>query len=136
MTTAQRLIHQPTAFSLSNTKTRRPRVEDRKHLEFIRSLRCCICGTHKQVEAAHVRIASLAHGKRECGKAEKPDDKWTTPLCASHHREQHDIGEHDFWKRYGLDPFLISLSLWGATGRGEEAEEIVRQAIGRVSIRD
>ena len=30
-------------------------------------------------------MGSLAHGKRESGKGEKPDDRWAVPLCAGCH---------------------------------------------------
>lgn len=51
---------------------------------------------------------------------EKPDDKWTVPLCAYHHRTgilaQHKMGERDFWTLRGLDPFAIALDLWSKSG--------------------
>jgi hypothetical protein len=131
VTHGQRIVRPDSAFSLTRSKTRRPRIQERRHLDFIRSLSCCICGTHKQVEAAHVRMKSLAHGKPETGMQAKPDDRWSVPLCRDHHQDlpdaQHKIGEAAFWKKHGVDPFLLSLSLWGATGNEEAAEEILRQ---------
>lgn len=91
-------------------RQREPRQRDNKHLEFIRSLPCAICGGIN-TEAAHIRTASLAHGKSHTGMQEKPSDKWAVPLCNEHHREQHGMNELAFWKRYGIDPFVLAMTL-------------------------
>lgn len=85
-----------------------PRVKDEKYLNFIRSLNCCICGK-SGVDAAHIRTASLEHGKRGLGMQEKASDKWAVPLCREHHTEQHSMNEMAFWKSYGIDPFVLAL---------------------------
>lgn len=91
-------------------RQREPRQRDERHLDYIRSLPCCICGA-VDTEAAHIRTSSLAHDKRETGGSEKPSDKWTIPLCNGHHREQHTMNELAFWKKYKLDPFLLAIRL-------------------------
>jgi hypothetical protein len=91
-------------------RQRQPRERDEKHLDFIRSLPCCICGAI-DTEAAHIRTASLENGKLHTGMSEKPSDKWAVPLCNEHHREQHSMNEMSFWKSYGIDPFMLALSL-------------------------
>lgn len=91
-------------------RQRDPRVRDEKHLNYIRSLPCCICG-NINTEAAHIRTSNLNLGKRYTGKSEKPSDKWTVPLCNKHHREQHEGQELAFWKKYGIDPFMLALTL-------------------------
>jgi hypothetical protein len=94
-------------------RQRQPRVKSPKHLEYIRSLCCCICGDNTSTEAAHIRTASLEHGKEHTGMAEKASDKWAVPLCGKHHREQHafEHGELAWWRCYGKDPFLIAMTL-------------------------
>ena len=92
-------------------RQRQPREKDERHLRFIRSLPCCICGEDTTVEAAHIRTVSLQHGKRYTGKAERPSDKWAVPLCNRHHREQHTMNELSFWESYGIDPFIMAISL-------------------------
>ncbi len=94
-----------------NLRQRQPRVRDEKHLDYVRSLPCCICGEDTTVEAAHIRTASLDHGKDWTGKQEKSDDKWAVPLCGRHHREQHTMNEMKFWAKYGKDPFMIAIGL-------------------------
>ena len=84
---------------------------------------------HTAAEAAHIRMACLAIGKEYTGKGEKPDDKWTVPLCPYHHRigigSQHSMGEADFWKMVGLNPFAIAAELWKMSG-GEERARITK----------
>ena len=59
--------------------------------------------------------------------AEKPDDKWTVPLCRRHHDEQHNHGDElDWWALQGIDPFLLALSLHGASGDEEAAIQIIQ----------
>lgn len=121
--------------TFAELRQRRPRVKDDKHLRFIRTLPCCVCGSRYQIEAAHLRQSSAAHGKLEPGIAAKPDDKWTTPLCNGHHQShpdaQHRIGEEAFWEMHGIDPFALCLALYEASGDSERAEQIIRNARGR-----
>lgn len=91
-------------------RQRQPRERDEAHLNYIRSLSCCICGGI-DTEAAHIRTASLENGKLHTGMSEKPSDKWAVPLCNRHHREQHSMNEMEFWKKYGIDPFLLAIGL-------------------------
>jgi hypothetical protein len=64
-------------------------------LSFIRSLPCLVCGSMRNVEAAHFP------GLR--GMAQKRSDFETGPLCRVHHQEQHRIGWPRFIQTYGLD---------------------------------
>jgi len=123
--TAQRIIRPATAFSVASTKQRRPRDRNEGHLAFIRTLKCCICGSPGP-DPAHLRCASAIHGKRETGGAEKPSDKWVTPLCRKHHDEQHAAGnEVAWWASKGIDPFGLALSLYAQSGDDEIAESIL-----------
>jgi hypothetical protein len=129
---AQRIVRPDTAFSVASTKQKRPRVEDKQHLAFIRTLRCCICGAPGP-DPAHIRSASAIHGKRETGGAEKASDKWTVPLCRLHHDEQHDAGnELLWWASKGIDPFGLALALHHATGDDEIADGILRAHLTRM----
>ena len=92
-------------------RQKEPRVRNEAHLRFIRSLPCCICGGI-DTEAAHLRVGSINHGKRETGGGERPSDIWCLPLCNRHHREQHDTGsELKFWAKHNINPFLLAISL-------------------------
>jgi Putative HNHc nuclease len=91
-------------------RQREPRIRDNKHLDFIRSLPCCICGGI-DTEAAHIRTASLEHGKSHTGMQERPSDIWSLPLCNRHHREQHGMNEMSFWAQYQINPFALAITL-------------------------
>lgn len=60
------------------------------------------------------------------GMAAKPDDRWTTPLCHTHHMHQHSIGEQAFWKYLRINPFNLCRALWEASGDLIRGREIVR----------
>lgn len=114
---------------------KRPRQHNEKHLDFIRSLPCLVCGDPTSTEAAHIRLGLISVGKRHTGVGEKPDDLWTLPLCGKHHREQHAIGEAIFWEKHldcirenPIQPLLIALALWAHTGQHEVGEQIVAGA--------
>ncbi len=120
---ALRLDIPSTAFSGGGKQKRQPRRKEGSHLEFIRSLPCLICGTDWDIHAAHLRAGSLENGKRETGAGEKPNDSWTLPLCAEHHvlgpEAQHNSGELEWWKRHGIDPFVVALALYRASQAGD-----------------
>lgn len=127
---AGRVPYHREAFANAPAKgQKRPRKEDGAHLKCIRKLPCCVCGTRTSVEAAHLRISNRALGKAEPGMGAKPDDAWTLPLCAGHHRlspdSQHNVGEQKFWAKHSINPFLTALALWKASGDVELMETII-----------
>lgn len=80
------------------------------HLDFIRSMPCCVCGHSPRSEAAHVRAGT------DGGLGVKPSDRFTVPLCHDHHRIQHTIGELAFWSQRGVDPTALAEHLWTKSG--------------------
>ncbi len=97
-------------------RQRQPRKHDNKHLDFIRSLPCVICGDDVTVEAAHVRMIDPSIAKPMTGMGTKADDMFTLPLCGHHHREQHKIDEERFWDQHGIDPVKRALALYAISG--------------------
>jgi hypothetical protein len=55
------------------------------------------CDEYHPIEAAHYRTAANS------GMGRKPDDNWLVPCCRKHHREQHDVGQAEFERRYGVN---------------------------------
>lgn len=106
---------------------KRPREKDDKHLDFVRSLPCCVCGNDIETETAHLRSGNLAYGKRHTGMQEKPHDMWSLPLCGRHHREQHQVNEVKFWTNQGIDPWRLALSLFASSGDSEMAYAILER---------
>jgi len=111
-------------------RRKRPRQEARNHIKFIRTLPCLVCGSRKGVQAAHIRSRNPVYGKRGTGAGEKPDDKFTLPLCQEHHAKQHQGNEMAFWARYDIDPFAVALALFAASG-DEDAGELILQEVRR-----
>jgi hypothetical protein len=126
---AVRILRPTTAFSNApvGKQKKRQRENAPDHLAWIRTLPCCITG-RLPVDPAHIRYADPVYGKRETGKGEKPDDKWTVPLVRAKHDEQHSMDERIFWARHGLDPLRIALSLYACTGDDDQAFVILREA--------
>lgn len=108
-------------------RQRDPRIKDRIHLDFVRGQPCCVCGSMRNVEAAHLRMRKPEIGK-DTGMGEKPHDAFVTPLCAYHHRTsiqaQHAVGEHRFWfEIHSHNPFEIAARLWRESGGEERAAQ-------------
>lgn len=113
-------------------RQREPRVRDKAHLAFVSALPCVACYCRggfitRPVHVAHVRLGFPDEpGWREVGKAEKPCDVRTAPLCPHHHLDgpwaQHRIGEERFWRLFDVYPpafcrALVEARLAGASGR-------------------
>src|SRR5574340_295769 len=103
------------------------RRKNEKHLTWLRTEPCCVCGDNTSTEAAHVRMSDGRIGKGATGIAIKPDDCFTVPLCSRCHREQHSMSERVYWKRKNIDPVLLALALYAYSGDAEAAERIMRR---------
>lgn len=121
---------------MSELRQRAPRQRDDAHLRYVRAQRCCIGFCNRPAEAAHIRMACDAIGKRPTGMQEKPDDRWTVPLCGYHHRTgvgaQHKMGEREFWELAGINPFEIATRLFiesGGYARSVERIDASRQQV-------
>ena len=105
---------------------------DPVYLARVRQCPCLRCGADSAGEAAHLRMASGAHGKASAiGK--KPADRWALPLCAEHHRltrrAQHTVGERAFWSEIGVNPLLIAERLFAQREDLVAMRAVVIQAI-------
>jgi len=109
------------------------------HLKWLRGFVCAIGPVHcvvprrlekpwlecgGKVQAAHVRTGT------DGAMGEKPSDCWAIPLCAVHHREQHDIGEPAFEKRYGFDMKAVARELWKVSPHRFKCERKARATGG------
>lgn len=121
-----RIKRPDTAFERSTFRSPRRKAPD--HLDFIRSLPCCVCLNEERSEAAHIRFAWPRVDKRETGLGEKPDDMWSVPLCPKDHREQHSGSEISFWAKQHMSPILTALALWAVTGDEERGRRIIKRA--------
>lgn len=104
---------------------------DEAYLDLIRALPCLHCGMEPS-EAAHVRMASAAHGKAS-GLGKTPADRWALPLCSEHHRNardaQHKRGERLWWEALGVSPLQVAEQLYEHRGDLPAMRAIVLLAI-------
>lgn len=103
------------------------RLTKPKHLEFIRTLPCIICG-HHGTEAAHIRASSSASDKVNPGIGRKADDCHVTPLCNACHERQHSGNEIAFWESHGftIDGIIkIAERLYQSSGNSAAAQRIM-----------
>lgn len=124
---------------MSEVRLRDPRVECPAFLAFVRRHACCACGAPAPSQAAHLRMGNLEIGKRPTGIAEKPSDRWATPLCQSCHLDapdaQHNIGEPAFWRRVGIDPFNLATNLYAQFERRRNRSAGQRDAVVARAVR-
>lgn len=99
------------------TKKKR-RFEDKDHVNFVRTQKCCICQAgfytaHPIVQAHHLLKPWI--GAR--GMSLRADDRNCIPLCLHHHAKLHTKygSEAAFFKAYGLSEDYgkkLAQSLW------------------------
>jgi len=83
------------------------RHRDKTHLQFVALQPCLLCGRNPS-DAHHLRFAQ----PRAMGR--KNSDEFVVPLCRSHHRQNHQVGDEvSWWKRSGIDPIPVANRLWG-----------------------
>jgi len=88
------------------------RIRDKEHLRYVASRPCIICG-RSPGQAHHLRFAQPSAMGR------KVSDEWTVPLCSTHHRALHSVGdEKRWWTEKGIDPIAHAVRLWWDTRHG------------------
>jgi hypothetical protein len=85
------------------------RLRDKKHLKFVSSQPCLVCG-RSPADAHHLRFTQ----PRAMGR--KVSDEFTVPLCRTHHRDNHRFGdEAAWWNRAKINPVEVARKLWTTT---------------------
>jgi DNA recombination protein Rad52 len=106
------------------------RIRDKDHLRYIASQPCLICGRTPS-HAHHLRFAQpKAFGR-------KVSDEWTVPLCSTHHRALHNVGdERQWWAEKGIDPTAYATRLWWNTKHGGVDSSAPHQTVGQMTEPD
>ena len=95
------------------------RIRDKEHLRHVASQPCLVCG-RSPGHAHHVRFVQ----PRAIGR--KVSDEWVVPLCATHHRSLHTVGDEEKWRKTrGIDPIAHAEWLWEKR-RGEGVDLSIR----------
>jgi hypothetical protein len=103
-----------------------PRQKHAEHLAFIRGLPCLVCRERTETEeAAHIRMRDPEIAKLNPGHSSKAHDFYAVPLCSQHHRDQHAMGEREFWDTAGIDPVKKALALYAHSGDHAAATRII-----------
>jgi hypothetical protein len=85
------------------------RYRNKDHLRFVTQQPCLLCG-RKPSDAHHIRFVQ----PRALGR--KASDEFTVPLCRSHHRSVHRVGDEQvWWLLAGVDPVEVARKLWNQT---------------------
>jgi ERF superfamily len=91
------------------------RYRNKDHLRFISEQPCLVCG-RKPSDPHHLRFMQ----PRALGR--KVSDEFVAPLCRTHHREVHRVGdERAWWKKAGIDPIKAARKFWRKTRLAERA---------------
>ncbi len=92
------------------------RVRDKEHLRYVAQQPCLVCG-RSPGHAHHLRFAQ----PRALGR--KVSDEWVVPLCATHHRALHGVGDEErWWKERWIDPIGQARILWWTTRFGNVSD--------------
>ena len=82
------------------------RHRDKSHLRFVALQPCLVCGRTPS-DPHHLRFAQ----PRALGR--KTSDEYVVPLCRTHHRQNHQVGdERAWWSAIAIDPLLTAERLW------------------------
>ena len=85
------------------------RLRDKEHRLFVSHQPCLVCG-RAPTDPHHLGFAQ----PRALGR--KVSDEFTVPVCRMHHREIHRHGdEAAWWKKAGIEPLSMALTLWRQT---------------------
>ena len=89
---------------------------DEAHLANIRKCPCCVCRKMPAGEAHHLQSSG------ERGMSLRTTDKWTVPLCTTHHTGAdgvHLVGskrEAEWFETRGIDAVWLASALWKTRG--------------------
>ena len=98
------------------------RHRNKEHLRFVGRQPCLICARTPS-DPHHLRFAQ----QRALGR--KVSDEFVVPLCRSHHRALHRVGDEVvWWRSAGIDPLVIANKLWGQSRLIKQAEPAPMQA--------
>jgi hypothetical protein len=90
------------------------RRRDKDHLKFVAAQPCLLC-QRRPCDAHHLRFAQ----PRAMGR--KVSDEFTVPLCRTHHRQVHRVGnEAEWWTAMDpdIDPLEVAKGLWEQSRTG------------------
>jgi len=79
---------------------------NKEFIAFIKEFSCSVCG-FSPVDAHHMDTVGMG-GNR---KSYCMEDFSCVPLCRQHHQEWHQIGDKDFYKKYGINLWKVNYQM-------------------------
>src|SRR6185295_6332148 len=106
------------------------RYRNKDHLRWVAKQPCLICG-RKPSDPHHLRFTQ----PRALGR--KVSDEFVVPLCRTHHRLVHRVGnEAAWWKDAGVDPLKIARKLWRSTRTSHSVKRKEAEALPQPTTLD
>jgi hypothetical protein len=99
---------------------KRVKIRDRKHLDFVKTLPCCVTLIEGETEPAHIRLGT------DGGTGLKPSDNCVVPLHFSEHRRQHE-GERTYWGDRLEAAKELANAIFYHTGRHDECLKLIHR---------
>lgn len=98
-----------------------------RHRKFVRQFGCSVplCQYGAPIEFAHYRTAANS------GTGQRPHDMFGLSLCQRHHREQHQIGQAAFEKKY-----QFSMARVAAEFARKTTDRAMRESLALVNAED
>lgn len=111
-----------------------------KHLQFIDSLPCIVCGRNAESTHHHLlrvdreyltptkETEGLMFPKvKSKGMGTKSDDRFCLPVCPKCHAEAHRAGnDKEYFIKKGVKPEEFALALWRISGQHEKAMDLMK----------
>ncbi len=77
-------------------------LSEKDHYAFLHEVGLCwLTGRSGALEVEHLRELCFNMGKDMTGMRQKPHYRWCIPLSDFLHKERHQIGSSQFWRKYG-----------------------------------
>lgn len=111
-----------------------------KHLKFIDSLPCVVCGRYEsthhhllRVDREYLTATKETEGLmfpkvKSKGMGTKSDDRFCLPVCPKHHAEAHAFGnDKAYFQKHGIvKPEEFALALWRRSGQYERVMDLMK----------
>lgn len=111
-----------------------------KHLKFIDSLPCIVCGRNESTHHHLLRVSNkyltakegeeafLIPKVKSKGMGTKSDDRFCLPVCPKHHAEAHARGnDKAYFQERGIEePEQLALAFFKMSGHYEKAIDLIK----------
>ena len=95
-----------------------------QHLAMVRQLPCCVPGCGSGGDAHHLL---RVHDGAPKGTGRKNEDRWTVPVCRTHHDAAHAAGNDEAWfAGQGIQARDLAEALWKCRLKPDPEQSMAR----------